>query len=92
MTISTWRCPTAWSIPSGSLPPEQPDDHFMIEKEYSFTRGSEILGEETLNLGFYRRSVTDQIIDEAGFEYEGIDDERQFFVYSIRGEPATASV
>jgi SAM-dependent methyltransferase len=71
--------------------PEQPDDHFMIEKEYTFTRGSEVLGEETLNLGFYRRGVMDQIIDEAGFEFEGIDDEQQFFVYSNRGEPATAS-
>jgi SAM-dependent methyltransferase len=71
--------------------PEQLDDNFTIEKEYSFTRGSEILGEETLNLGFYRRGMMDQIIDEAGFEFEGIDDERQFFVYSNRGEPAMPS-
>lgn len=71
---------------------DAPDDHFMIEKEYSFKRGSEILGEETLNLGFYRRSVMDRILGEAGFEFERIDDDRQFFVYSNRGEPETTSV
>jgi SAM-dependent methyltransferase len=71
---------------------DQPDDHFMIEKQYRFTRGSEVLGKQTLNLGFYRRKVMDRILGEAGFEFEGIDDDRQFFVYSNRGKRATTSV
>jgi predicted TPR repeat methyltransferase len=70
--------------------PEDPADHFMIEKRYTFMRGFDVLAEETLNLGFYRRHVMDQILGEAGFEFEGVDDTRQFFVYSNRGEPATA--
>lgn len=65
--------------------PEDPADHFMIEKRYTFTRGSDVLAEETLNLGFYRRNVMEQILDEAGFEFEGIDDTGQFFVYSNGG-------
>jgi SAM-dependent methyltransferase len=71
---------------------DQPEDHFMIEKRYRFTRGSEVLGKEILNLGFYRRTVMDRILGEAGFQFEGIDDDRQFFVYSNRGKPATTSV
>lgn len=62
-------------------------DHFMIEKQYSFRRGPEVLGEQTLNLGFYRRSTMDRILGEAGFGLEGIDDDRQFFVYSNGREP-----
>jgi hypothetical protein len=34
----------------------------------------------------------DRILGEAGFEFEGIDDDGQFFVYSNRGKPATTSV
>jgi predicted TPR repeat methyltransferase len=69
---------------------DEPADHFMIEKRYTFMRGFDVIAEETLNLGFYRRNVMDQILGEAGFELEGIDDTGQFFVYSNRGEPATA--
>jgi len=69
---------------------EEPDDHFMIEKQYSFTQGSEVIGEETLHLGFYRHNAMDEILGEGGFEFERIDDGRQFFVYSNRNEPATA--
>jgi SAM-dependent methyltransferase len=71
---------------------DQPDDHFMIEKKYRFTRGAEVLGKETLTLGFYRRKVMDRILGEAGFALKGIDDDGQFFVYSNRGKPATTSV
>ncbi|HUF83961.1 MAG TPA: class I SAM-dependent methyltransferase [Acidimicrobiia bacterium] len=69
--------------------PEESDDHFMIEKQYTFTRGSEVLGEETLNLGFYRPNVMGDILGKAGFEFEYVDDNRQFFVYSKRGEDTT---
>jgi hypothetical protein len=41
---------------------EELDDHFMIEKQYSFTQDSEVIGEETLNLGFYRQNAMDEIL------------------------------
>jgi SAM-dependent methyltransferase len=67
------------------------DEHFMIEKQYSFTQDSEVIGEETLNLGFYRQNAMDEVLGEAGFEFERIDDDRQFFVYSNRSESPAAS-
>jgi hypothetical protein len=70
---------------------EELDDHFMIEKQYSFTQDSEVIGEETLNLGFYRQNAMDEILGESGFEFERIDDDRQFFVYSNRSESPAAS-
>src|SRR6266508_2592541 len=70
---------------------EELDEHFMIEKQYSFTQDSEVIGEETLNLGFYRQNAMDEILGEAGFEFERIDDDRQFFVYSNRTESPAAS-
>jgi hypothetical protein len=60
-------------------------------KQYSFTQDSEGIGEETLNLGFYRQNAMDEILGEAGFEFERIDDGRQFFVYSNRSESPAAS-
>ena len=62
--------------------PPGPDEYFMIEKQYRFTRGSEVLADETLTLGFYRRSLMDEILSVAGFEFDRIDDDRRFFVYS----------
>lgn len=67
------------------------DEHFMIEKQYSFTQDSEVIGEETLHLGFYRQDAMDEILDEAGFEFERIDNDQQFFVYSNRSETPAAS-
>jgi len=58
------------------------DDHFTIEKHYRFTRGSEVIAEQTLNLGFYRRTAMDRILERAGFALDGIDDAGRFFVYS----------
>ena len=61
---------------------DQPDDeHFMIEKQYCFTRGPEVIAEETLHLGFYRRTAMDRILDDAGFLPEGVDDSGRFYVY-----------
>jgi SAM-dependent methyltransferase len=71
--------------------PEELDEHFMIEKQYSFTQDSEVIGEETLNLGFYRQSATAEILAEAGFEFERIDDDGEFFVFSKRSESAAAT-
>lgn len=65
---------------------EQLYEHFMIEKQYSFTQDSEVIGEETLNLGFYRQSAMVEILGEAGFEFERVDEDGQFFVYSKRSE------
>jgi hypothetical protein len=76
---------------SGAKETEELDEHFMIEKEYSFTQDSEVIGEETLNLGFYRQNAMDEILGEAGFEFERIDDDRQFFVYSNRSDSPAAS-
>jgi hypothetical protein len=67
--------------------PKKAGDHFMIEKQYSFRRGPDVLGKQILNLGFYRRSVMDSILGEAGFDLGGIDDDGQFFVYSNGREP-----
>lgn len=72
-----------------SVPPE-PDDYFMIEKQYRFTRGSEVLADETLTLGFYRRSLMDEILSAAGFEFDRIDDDERFFVYSKNKELTTS--
>jgi len=63
----------------------------VIEKQYSFTQDSEVIGEETLNLGFYRQNAMDEILGEAGFEFERIDDDGQFFVYSNCCESPAAS-
>ena len=52
----------------GTKETEELDEHFMIEKQYSFTQDSEVIGEETLNLGFYRQNAMDEILGEAGFE------------------------
>ena len=77
---------------SGTKETEELDEHFMIEKQYSFTQDSEVIGEETLNLGFYRQNAMDEILGEAGFEFERIDDDRQFFVYSNHnGSPAASA-
>ena len=71
--------------------PEEPDDHFTIEKRYKFTRGSELLAEETLNLGFYRQRVMDEILNEAGFEFDCFDRDGRFFVCSKTGQLASSS-
>ena len=65
------------------------DDHFMIQKQYSFTRGSEVIASEELDLGFYRRELMDRILGQGGFELDGVDDEGRFFVYGKEpvGEP-----
>src|SRR5207247_6464479 len=76
---------------SGTQETEELDEHFMIEKQYSFTQDSEVIGEETLNLGFYRKNAMDKILDEAGFDFERIDDDKQFFVYSNRSENTAAN-
>jgi hypothetical protein len=76
---------------SGTKETEELDEHFMIEKQYSFTQDSEVIGEETLNLGFYRQNAMDEILGEAGFEFERIDDDRQFFVYSNRSDSPAVS-
>jgi hypothetical protein len=56
------------------------DDHFTIEKEYSFTRDSHVLAEQTLELGFYRAPLRDRILREAGFVLDGTDEEDRFVV------------
>ena len=53
----------------------------MIEKRYRFARGTDVLAEETLHLGFYRRTLMDCILEQAGFVLDRIDDESRFFVY-----------
>ncbi|MEX2254386.1 MAG: class I SAM-dependent methyltransferase [Acidimicrobiia bacterium] len=62
------------------------DEHFTIEKQYSFTRDSEVLAEQTLELGFYRPQSRERILEEAGFTSAGADNEERFVVYSK--EPA----
>jgi hypothetical protein len=61
----------------------------MIQKQYSFTRGSEVIASEELDLGFYRRELMDRILGQGGFELDGVDDEGRFFVYGKEpvGEP-----
>jgi predicted TPR repeat methyltransferase len=62
---------------------EDPDDeHFMIKKHYSFTRGPDVLAEQTLELGFYRRGLMDGILDEAQLAFQDIDSDDRFFVYA----------
>ena len=56
------------------------DEHFTIEKEYRFTRGEEVIAEQTLHLGFYRRGLMDEMLDLADFEQDGIDESGQFYV------------
>jgi SAM-dependent methyltransferase len=64
------------------LPGDDLDDgHYTLEKQYRFTRGSEVLAEQTLHLGFYRRHVMNRILELAGFAFDGIDDSGRFFVY-----------
>jgi SAM-dependent methyltransferase len=58
------------------------DDHFTIEKQYAFTRDSEVLAAQTLELGFYRAPLMDRILDQAGFAMEGIDDDDRFIICS----------
>ena len=72
--------------------PDEQGEHFSIEKRYRFTRGSQVLGEQTLNLGFYREPLRDEILREAGFEFQGFDPDRRFFVCSKAGalEPSNA--
>lgn len=67
------------------------DGHFMIEKQYQFTRGSEVLAEETLELGFYREPLGQQILGDAGFAFRGIDVEGRFFVYGNQPVGAATS-
>lgn len=74
-----------------SPPQERGDDHFTIQKTYRFTRRSEVLAEETLTLGFYRRHVMDAILSEAGFEFHCFDRDRRFFVCSKKGQLETSS-
>lgn len=60
---------------------EPQDEHFVVEKEYCFVRGQEVIARETLHLGFYRRSAMDRILSEAGFLPDGVDDSGRFYVY-----------
>jgi SAM-dependent methyltransferase len=60
-----------------------PDDgRLTITKHYQFTRGSDVLAEETLELGFYRQSLMDRIVEEAGFTFDAIDDDSRFFIFT----------
>ncbi len=68
--------------------PDKQGDHFTIEKRYKFKRGAEVLGEQTLNLGFYRRPLMDEILGDAGFELQGFDPDRRFVVCSKDGARA----
>jgi SAM-dependent methyltransferase len=56
------------------------DDHFTIEKEYAFTRDSEVLAEQTLELGFYRAPLRDRILREAGFAIDSTDQDDRFVI------------
>jgi predicted TPR repeat methyltransferase len=56
------------------------DDHFTIKKEYAFTRDSQVLAEQTLELGFYRAPLRDGILHEAGFALDGTDDDDRFVI------------
>jgi predicted TPR repeat methyltransferase len=58
------------------------DDHFTVEKEYSFTRDSQVLAEQTLELGFYRSPLRDQILCDAGFTLDGVDEDDRFVICS----------
>ena len=56
------------------------DDHFTIKKEYAFTRDSQVLAEQTLELGFYRPPLRDRILREAGFAVDSTDQEDRFVI------------
>ena len=70
--------------------PEERGGRLTVEKTYRFTQGSEVLAEETLSLGFYRRPVMDQILSEAGFAFQRFDPDRRFFVCSKTGQLETS--
>ena len=67
--------------------PDESAEHFFMEKEYSFTRGSAVIGHETLQLGFHRGCSMDEVFEEAGFEFDGVDEDGRFFVFSPRADP-----
>lgn len=56
--------------------------HFTLEKEYRFTRGTDVIAGQTLELGFYRRDRMDHMLEDAGFAFNGVDRDGRFFVYS----------
>ena len=58
------------------------DDHFTIEKQYRFARDAEVLAEEELELGFYRHQLMDQMLEQAGMAFDGVDAAGRFFVWS----------
>jgi SAM-dependent methyltransferase len=88
LSIQDMHCDLSYELDDGvvysqrvSRTDQLDDEHFMVDKQYCFTRGSEVIAEETLHLGFYRRNAMDRILDDAGFMSDGVDDEGCFFVY-----------
>lgn len=46
---------------------KETSDHYCLEKYYSFRRNGKTLAEETVNLGFYKEVVYEQLLHHAGF-------------------------
>lgn len=65
-------------------PPLEDGDHFFIDKEYCFRDGEEIIAQEKLRLGFYRKPLMDRLLAEGGFVFEREDDRGFFSVYRRR--------
>ena len=56
-------------------------DHFFIEKTYSFTKNDSLLAEETLTLGFYKKTVFLKMLADVGFKPKGMTENGKFFVF-----------
>ncbi len=56
-------------------------DHFFFEKTYSFRKNGTLLAEETLTLGFYKKTVFLKMLEDVGFKYLGMADTGKFCVF-----------
>lgn len=61
-------------------------DHYSLEKTYAFKRDSKTLTEETLTLGFYKPSMYEALLADAGFTPQNVTEEGKFFVFEKTGE------
>ncbi|NER20458.1 MAG: class I SAM-dependent methyltransferase [Symploca sp. SIO1C2] len=63
---------------------EDTKDYHILKKSYFFKKNGEILAQEQLTLTFFKSDTYQQLFNEAGFDYQGISNDRCFVIYKKR--------
>ena len=63
---------------------EDTRDYHILKKSYLFKKDGEILAQEQLTLTFFKSDAYQQLFKEAGFDFQGISNDRVFVIYKKR--------